>query len=127
MKKLIIVLVGLLALTACSVETSSFSMSSGDQEAVFEAKNADTDNAEEVTFTVYEGEITHLITNLESGVFGVAYFEGNEPVGDPIQYVEVKGNEEYDVTLPEGEYTMVVSVVEKATGTLTSRIEAAGQ
>ena len=124
MKKLGITLLALVTLVACGGgEVSSFSMVTDEQKGVITAENADTDNSADVTFTVYDGEFIYLVGDLQAGTITVTFYEGDTTEGESVAYVEISGNEDYSVTLPEGEYTMVAGVKEKATGTVTSTIE----
>ena len=126
MKKIIVILLSIFVFCSCSGEKSSFSMGSVDQTAVITAENADTDSKADTTFSIYDGEQVHIVSDVQAGVIVIRYYDGEQTEGDDFAAeIKLEGNEDYYVTLPEGEYTLVAGVEEKATGKVELTIELA--
>ena len=124
MKKIITLLMALMMLCACSFESGSISMVSNNNNVTITANNAGTDSSTDVTLDVDGGEIElDAAADLESGTIRLAFYEntGDDTVAEgaeALYYVDLQGTDTAVITCSEGNYIMLATVLEKATGTI---------
>ena len=137
MKKWIVLLIAVLAMTmlavsACS-KTSLVMNSVSEKEMTVEVnKAAEGDFAMAGSLEVAEGEQVKMTANLEKGevlieLYGTPAEQSSEEIpdmsdGEPVMTFNASGADTLSGTLPEGSYMVKATVSVKATGTVTLEV-----